>query len=139
MLTDLGNGLQVTGAVAPWWVGLAILLLSTAGAIARRTSRRSNVPQGERLGRLERMASEERTRRRQLEAVLAELGVPLPFWPPDGPNQPRARVMPAPRPPVSGFPTADEDLDDELTDYTAERRIPVPPLPDSSAFARHRR
>lgn len=122
----------------PWWASaVAAVLLSVAAAVARRVARRSARPQGERLGELERRLDQERTRRLQVEDVLGDYGVELPWWPPDGPI-PRRRPAR-----VSGFPTTDEDeLPDELPeDVTRERRIPVPPLPESERqrLARHAR
>jgi hypothetical protein len=131
---------QIVAAVQgelPAWASLfATLLLALAAGIARRISRRSARPQGERLGEIERRQELERTRRRQIEAVLLDLGVPLPYWPPDGPNQPRPRPAPAP---------LDDELDDDQADQLEElgpetmtRRVPVPPLP-ADVGARHRR
>lgn len=100
MITDLGNGLGLTGSEAPWWFGLAVLLLSTAGAVARWASKRSTRPQGERVGRLEQRLGLEATRREEVEAILARMGVPIPDWPHN------EHPLPRPRPRV------DDDLDD---------------------------
>lgn len=128
---------QLLEGQLPWWASaFAAVLLSLAAAIARRVTRRSARPQGERIGEVERVIRLERTRRQQVEATLIGLGVPLPYWPPDGPNQPR---------PV-GYPRRDvdqRDVEDDLDELrTAEApRPPVPPpSPDEAArFARHRR
>ena len=124
----------VEGELPAWASVFATLLLALAAAIARRISRRSAKPQGERLGSLERVLESERTRRRQVEALLVQrYGIQLPYWPPDGPNQPR--------PPADRWDD-DEDQDDEDDDdlgpETLHRRIPVPPL-DPAISARHRR
>jgi hypothetical protein len=115
----------------PEWIGLALTLLAIANKVAKN-QRRSAYNQGQRIGALEQGLKEERTRRRQTEAVLCQLGVPLPFWPPDGQGQPRPRRL------------ADEDLDEEPGPYpmTAEAaRPPVPPFAadEASRLARHRR
>lgn len=116
----------------PWWASAAAaVLLSLAAAVARRVARRSARPQGERLGELERRQDLERTRRLQLEAVLAGYGVDLPYWPPDGPNQ--RRPAPAPR-----HRDDDEDQADELepADLRTRESPSIPPLPE---YPQHRR
>jgi hypothetical protein len=124
-LADLING------NLPWWAtAFAAVLLSIAAGIARRITRRSARPQGERLGELERLVLLEQTRRRQIEAVLIDDGLPLPYWAPDGPNQYRGR------------PRRDVDEDDRRDDRrdeppsTALDPLPIPPLPD---YPHHRR
>jgi hypothetical protein len=132
-VADLAAAVQ--GELPAWASLFATLILALAAAIARRISRRSARPQGERIGDLERQFYLERTRRRQVEAVLLDLGVPLAYWPPDGPNQPRPRPAPAP---------LDDEDDDQADDFeelgpeTIARRVPVPPLP-ADVGARHRR
>lgn len=116
--------------LAPW-LAVGIVCLGAAVWVYRQ-QRRSARDQGERLGELERRAESERDRRRQVEAVLIDLGVPLPWWPPDGPDAPRARLR----------WREDEDQADDpdrLSPETEVRRVPVPPLPDSPTLARHRR
>jgi hypothetical protein len=108
-----------------WATVFATLLLACAAAIARRITRRSARPQGERLGALERLVKSERTRRQQAERELYErYGIELPYWPPDGPNQSR----PAPEAPAP-------HLSDEQEPPTA-RAPSIPALPD---FPHHRR
>jgi hypothetical protein len=112
----------------PWWAtAFATVLLALAAGIARRITRRSARPQGERLGDLERRLTLEQTRRRQIEAVLIDDGLRLPYWPPDGPNQYRPTLR------------ADDDRDDrELLDQApATAHAPsIPPLPE---YPHHRR
>jgi hypothetical protein len=120
---------EVLNGELPWWASaFAAVLLALAAAIARRITRRSARPQGERLGTLERLVESERTRRRQVEAQLVDLGVPLPYWPPDGPNQPR----PSRREDVEDL--ADED-DRDRWPMTTE--APRPPLPPMQSRSRH--
>jgi hypothetical protein len=141
-LDDAWQG--ASGGGGPWWLSLAAVLLGIAGRVARN-ARRSAFRQGERLGELERRADSERTRRQQVESLLIGLGVPLPYWPPDGPLQPRDRRSSGWTPssaagPQEDFRSDDLDDDDDLADdpETAVRRVPVPPLPDALG-ARHRR
>jgi hypothetical protein len=119
---------EILDGELPWWsTAFAAVLLSLAAAVARRITRRSARPQGERLGQIERLVESERTRRRQAERELYErYGVELPYWPPDGPNQPR----PAPR------PYDDEDRADEPADARTRSAPSIPPLPD---YPQHRR
>jgi hypothetical protein len=134
---------QLLEGQLPWWAtAFATVLLSLAAAIARRVTRRSARPQGERLGELERIVRLERTRRQQVEAQLIGLGVPLAYWPPDGLQQPRRprRDWHVDLPPRDDEDQVDEDLVEDLR--TAEApRPPVPPIPPDEAarFARHRR
>jgi hypothetical protein len=120
---------EIVDGELPWWASaFAAVLLSLAAAVARRITRRSARPQGERLGQIERLVESERTRRRQAERELYErYGVELPYWPPDGPNQPR----PAPR-----YRDDDEDQADELPDARTRSAPSIPPLPD---YPQHRR
>lgn len=132
-MADLANALQ---GELPWWsTAFATVLLALAGAVARRVTQRSARPQGERLGEIERRQELERTRRRQVEALLLDLGVQLPYWPPDGPNQPRPRPY---RDDMADELDDPADDVDELGPETIARRVPVPPLPDDVG-ARHRR
>lgn len=127
-MSTIADLLQVS-TVGPW-VAAAAVLLTLAWRVAK-AQRESARRQGERIGALERGAGEERVRRQQVEAVLCDLGVPLPFWPPDGPDQPRPR-RPAPR-------RLEDDLEELEEDATYTRERPsVPPL-DYAAVARHRR
>lgn len=113
-----------------------LLLLAAAAWIYRQArrgigdvaseARLSAARQGKRIGELEIAVAALDLYRRQLAYCLAEDGVEVPFWPPDGPDQPRTRRRPL-------------ELDDEPTDYAAPApRVPVPPLPDDVG-ARHRR
>lgn len=118
---------RLAASGVPEWVGLALTVLGIAASVARQ-QRRSARTQGERLGELERRAELERTRRLQVEAVLADYNVDLPWWPPDGPNQRR----PEPR-----YRDDDRDQVDDRDDAPATTRAPsVPPLPD---YPHHRR
>jgi hypothetical protein len=109
-----------------WATAFATLTLALAAAIARRIQRRGAQPQGERLGEVERLIESERTRRRQIERELYErYGVELPYWPPDGPNQPRPR-----------WTDDDDQADDEPEAATTTVRPSIPPLPD---YSHHRR
>lgn len=134
MLSDAAD-LARLAQIAPW---LAVGVLSlVAAAWVYRQSRRavlaaenralaSAARQGRRLGELEKLTGLLDLRRRQVEAALLDEGVSLPYWPPDGPQQARARAR-----------DVDEDLaDDELE--TIQRRIPVPPL-DPAMAGPHRR
>jgi hypothetical protein len=131
----------VQGELPAWASVFATLLLALAAAIARRISRRSARPQGERLGELERLVESERTRRRQSERELYErYGVELPYWPPDGPSQPRPHnyePYSGPGPwPEDGVPLPhDEDQVDDVEPATT-RAPSIPPLPD---YPQHRR
>lgn len=137
---------QLLEGQLPWWASaFAAVLLSLAAAIARRVTRRSARPQGERIGEVERVIRLERTRRQQVEATLIGLGVPLPYWPPDGLLQPRDRRFSGEASSSSWSSQEDfrrddaGDVDEHLADdETAVRRVPVPPLPDDLG-ARHRR
>jgi hypothetical protein len=142
---------QLLVSDSPWLLVVAGLLLVAALFLARQlwaSVRRL----GARIGEMERVSESERTRRRQVEAVLQDEGIPLPYWPPDGPHQPAAARFPAqsrssgwPAPPrTEDFPADDEDepYADEGENFTREHgRIPVPPLPESERqrLARHRR
>jgi hypothetical protein len=139
----------IQGELPAWASVFATLLLGVAAGIARRISRRSARPQGERLGLLEQEFALERTRRRQLEDVLWEEGINLPPWPPDGlrrPSRPRSYEPYSGRGPwpQDGVPLPPDDEDDqadeleELGPETIARRVPVPPLP-ADVGARHRR
>jgi hypothetical protein len=127
---------KLAGPESPWLLFVAgVLLLAAAGIGRRLMSSLQRI--GARVGELERVSESERTRRRQVEAELAELGVPLPYWPPDGPHAPRTR---RPAPDLDDA----EDLDDEEpapAPETAVNRVPVPPLPpaERAIAARHRR
>lgn len=109
---------------SPWLLALAVLVLVAAAGIGRRLFA-SQRAQGARIGALERRADSERTRRRQVEAELVELGIPLPYWP-DDPADPRElavlrrRLRELDVPP----PADDEDLEDEY--YSAGRHGPTP-------------
>jgi len=81
----LVEALQAVGVDSPAWLVLCTVLLAIAGVVARRqglSARR----QGARIGRLEQLARTERIRRRQLEAVLREHRIRLPYWPDDPPE-----------------------------------------------------
>jgi hypothetical protein len=108
---------EILDGELPWWsTAFAAVLLSLAAAVARRITRRSARPQGERLGQIERLVESERTRRRQAERELYErYGV-----------EPR----PAPR------PYDDEDRADEPADARTRSAPSIPPLPD---YPQHRR
>jgi hypothetical protein len=117
-------------ADSPWLVLLAGVLLAGAGAVARRlTGSLGRI--GARVGSLERIAASERTRRRQVEQALRDLGVPLPYWPPDGPP-PDAR-------PVRARADDEDQADDDAT--RARPAVNVPPFPEDerARLSRHRR
>lgn len=136
MLSTAADLAQLAGT-APW---LAVGLLSlVASAWVYRQSRRalqtlrddvarSATSQGRRIGDTEKLTGLLDLRRRQVEAVLLDEGVALPYWPPDGPQQQR------PRRPLE----VDEDLADDLGPETMQRRVPVPPL-DPAVARGHRR
>jgi len=79
------EALQAVGVDSPAWLVLCAVLLAIAGAVARRQGQSSR-RQGARIGGLEQLARTERIRRRQLEAVLREHGIRLPYWPDDPPE-----------------------------------------------------
>jgi hypothetical protein len=129
-------------AQAAPWLAVGVLALVAAAWVYRQGRRQnattkaelqtSAVRQGKRLGELEKVCELLILRRKQVEYELLALGVDLPFWPPDGPDQPRPRR----REPVQDVA---EDQDGEAdTAYAAPERVPVPPLP-SDIGARHRR
>jgi hypothetical protein len=107
---------------------LAVAVLLAASLIARKAFA-SQARQGKRLGTIERLMQSERTRRRQVEQVLREQGIELPYWPDDPAELHGITAIrrssyyssdDLPAPPYLELPTAE-----------AER----PPVPD----ARHRR
>jgi hypothetical protein len=122
-------------AQAAPWLAVGVLTLVAAAWVYRQGRRQnaltraelqtSAVRQGKRLGELEKVCELLLLRRRQVEYELLNLGVELPYWPPDGPDQPRPR-----RREPAAVDQADED-----TAYAPPR---VPPLP-ADIGARHRR
>jgi len=74
----LGNATTET----PLVVLIASAILAAAGWIGRRVAR-SIARQGARLGTVEKVLKSERLRRRQLEQILREERIPLPYWPDD--------------------------------------------------------
>lgn len=90
----------------------------------------SAVRQGKRLGRVETGLQLLDMRRLITEEELADIGVRLSYWPPDGRR---------------GYAHDDRDDDqvdeDDVEPMTEARRIPVPPLTPAAteAAARHRR
>jgi hypothetical protein len=143
MLGAAADLAQLAGA-APWLAVGALCLAASAwiyrqqrrGLVeARRESAASAARQGKRLGELERETALLKLRRQQVEWVLLDLGIPLPMWPPDGPDQPRPRRRNVDEDLADDV---DEDLADDVEPMTTERRIPVPPLP-LDLGARHRR
>jgi hypothetical protein len=134
---------------SPWLLVVAVLVLVAAAGIARRLFR-SVAGIGARVGELERLTDSERTRRRQVEDLLLRLGIPLPYWPPDGPGQPSrpARAAARDASPLEaraerdGYDDfEDDDQDDDLTREHELTRPPVPPFPEAerARLARHRR
>lgn len=119
--------LQALGGESPGWFVASAVLLALAAAVARRQSASSR-SQGKRIGRLEKILALEVVRRRQVEAVLLQDGLRLPWWPED--NTPPARELAM---------DEDEDLDLDDAATAAAPRITVPPLPNSAALSRHRR
>jgi hypothetical protein len=115
---------------SPWLFVFAVAVLVAAAGIGRRLFA-SITRQGARIGALENLARSEQTRRRQVEAELTELGIPLPYWP-DDPHDPRElavlrrrlRELQVPEP---------EDHDSRTS---LENSRPPVPVPDD---ARHRR
>jgi len=79
------DAMQAAGVDSPAWLVLCAVLLAIAGAVARRQGQSAR-RQGSRIGGLEQLARTERIRRRQLEAVLREHGIRLPYWPDDPPE-----------------------------------------------------
>lgn len=128
MLSTTADLFQLAGGAGPWFA-LALVLLGIAARVAR-SQRQSATRQGERIGALERRADAERDRRLQVEAALIEYGIPLPWWPADGPQQHRRRTF---------APYDDDDQADEYDPRTSEtpRVPPIPPLPER--MAAHRR
>ena len=134
MLSTAADVLSLAEA-APW-VAVGVLALVAAAWVYRQSRRaladlraevtRSAAAQGKRLGELEKGTGLLDLRRRQVEYALADAGLELPYWPADGPQQPRHRR------------DVDEDLADELGPETMQRRIPVPPL-DPAVGRGHRR
>ena len=95
----------------------------------------SNVRQGERLGKVEQATSLLDMRRRITEEELAEDGVRLSYWPPDGRRSSGGQLL------ERGLRQEDfppDDQGDAEEPLTEARRIPVPPLPPHE-FTRHRR
>jgi hypothetical protein len=136
MLSTAADALQLAQA-APW-LAVGVLSLLASAWVWRQNRRqlaalkdevaRSGRHQGERLGDVEDRCGLLDLRRRQVEWVLLDDGLELPYWPPDGADQPRPRRR----------RDVDEDLADELSPETIARRLPVPPL-DPAVAARHRR
>jgi hypothetical protein len=135
MLSDAADLARIAQS-APW-IAVGVLALVAAAWVYRQSRRAiaaakaemqlSALRQGKRLGELEKVCELLLLRRRQVEWELLDMGVELPYWPPDGPEQPRPRR----RQPV------EDQADDEPTDYSPPR-VPVPPLP-ADLGARHRR
>jgi hypothetical protein len=119
MLSTAADVLSLAQA-APW-LAVGVLALVAAAWVYRQSRRavrevrdeaaRSAASQGKRLGELEKAVGLLDLRRRQTEAALLDEDVELPYWPPDGPQQPRRR----------------RDVD-ELGPETMQRRVPIPPL-----------
>lgn len=133
MLDQLAAAVQ--GEIPAWASLFATLLLALAAGIARRISRRSAKPQGERLGSLETSFELERVRRLQIEAAIRAEGIPLAWWPPDGAEPPRPRYD-------DDYDDRDDD-DDQAGDVEPRRAgetridpLPIPPLPE---YPHHRR
>lgn len=124
----LGDLLGNANAETPIVVIVAGVLIAAAGWIGGRAFR-SVRRQGARVGAVERKVSLEQTRRRQVEQLLRELRVPLPYWPDDPAELYAPYSGPGPWP-EDGVP-----LPDDLEPVT--RATPtIPPLPD---MGRHRR
>lgn len=94
----------------------------------------SAVRQGQRLGKLEQDVALLDMRRRITEEELAEDGVRLSYWPPDGRKSSGRQLLERGPAPQDFLP---EDQDDPRTDYVPASP-PVPPLSPDVA-ARHRR
>lgn len=86
----MGGLSHLPGSGLPEWIALALTLLGIVWRVAR-AARASAQRQGERIGELEKRAALERTRRLQVESVLIDDGLRLPYWPPDGPIEYRPR------------------------------------------------
>jgi hypothetical protein len=98
---------------------MAVVLLWTISGAARRGF--SSVKRlGERVGRLEREAAKERTRRRQLESVLRECDVYVPAWPDDDDDE-----LPLPQPRRRGWTRADKAEDDEPSEGPGTTALPA--------------
>lgn len=123
---------------SPWLFVVAVVVLATAAQIGRRlfaSVRRL----GARIGELERVSESERTRRRQVEAELVSLGVPLSLWPED---PPALREVASMRWRLADRDRERDDLDDDPPATAAAYAAPpVPPFPDDerARLARHRR
>jgi hypothetical protein len=96
----------------------------------------SNVRQGKRLGKVEQDVALLDMRRRITEEELAEDGIRLSYWPPDGRKSSGHQLLEN-DPRQEDFPPDDPDDDD--APLTEARRVPVPPLPPHEGIARHRR
>lgn len=97
----------------------AVLLLAAAW-IARRVYG-SMRRQGARVGKLEQTARLERSRRRQVEQSLREVGIPLPYWPDDPPELYLAGVR------TRDDDQADEQADDPHTSHLETQYFIKPP------------
>lgn len=97
----------------------------------------SGVRQGKRIGKVEQGVLLLDMRRRITEEELADDGIRLSYWPPDG-RRSSGRQLLEDDPRQENFPP-DDDLDDGDAPLTEARRIPIPPLPPHEGIARHRR
>lgn len=119
---------------SPWLLVLAVVVLVAAAAIGRRLVA-SLTRQGARIGALETLAEKERTRRRQVEAELLELGVTLPYWP-DDPVDPRELAVLRRRIRELEVPADDREDQDEHYGPATSLELDRPPVPE---LPRHRR
>jgi hypothetical protein len=142
----VGEILGVVQRDSPVLVLLAVVLLAGAAAAYKRAAG-SLQRIGGRVGELEQTVASEQTRRQQVEAVLIELGIPLPVWPADPVNLRELAVLRGrSRREESRREREDEreDLEDGAGDELLTREAPLPPVPaftpdERAAFARHRR
>jgi hypothetical protein len=144
-VSTIGDLIGNLRADSPWLVFVAAALLAAAGGVARRLMA-SMQRIGARVGELERSRDSERTRRRQVEAELVSLGVPLSLWPEDPPG---LREVASMRRRLAVVDREREDREDRenlevFPPETTERPYAPPPVPgftddERSRLARHRR
>jgi hypothetical protein len=142
-VSTIGDLIGNLRADSPWLVLVAGVLLAAAGGVGKRLMA-SMQRIGARVGELERSRDSERTRRRQVEAELISLGIPLSLWPEDPPGLREVASMRR-RLAVADREREDrEDQADEFPPETTERPYAPPPVPgftddERSRLARHRR
>jgi hypothetical protein len=126
--TTLGEVLGSLRADSPWLLLVAGVVFAGASAAYKRAAG-SMQRIGARVGALETLAEKERTRRRQVEAVLLELGIPLPYWPDDPANGRELAVLRR-RARLTDLENDNEDQDHE---QPLTREAKLPPVPTERA------